>query len=183
MQWQRCFIGLMTLCISVSMQSAGMAQSRSSGFASLGEMGCMRFSGVGSYKAINEDVPIGREIFRSVAAINAYGGIDRDTPVGISCRLAPVNGKGAFKTLTLSFGLSQDGIRGYYLDDSVLLRLSIYRDGNFYKQQTFGKGELARLPIDIKGVRSIALEAECVRGKGRNSPCPGIFFVEDILKK
>ncbi|MBD1930698.1 MULTISPECIES: hypothetical protein [Cyanophyceae] len=169
------------------MASDAQAQNRrSSGVASLGEMGCRRIGGMGGYNPVNEDVSIGREIFRAVAYLgnsdfgqNAWG-IYKDRPTEVACRLAAVNARPQFKTLTLSFGFSQTSD---LLDGSVIVRLSVYKDGNFYGEQTISKGDKIRWPIDVTNTRTLALETQCVRAKqGRNS-CPNIWLIEDILRK
>ncbi len=181
MDLRRAFASFLIVGFMVATPDIAQTQSRPSGVASLGEMGCKRISGWGSYRVRNQDIPIGREIFRAVASLSASGErIDRDEPAGVACRLAPPRGNPQFNTLTLTFGLHQDD---YYLDRSVVIRLSVYRDNNFYAQQTISQGDLIRLPVDVRGVRSLALEAECVRAKQNASYCPGVWFVEDTLRR
>ena len=185
MSIRRIVSGLVAATFLVVPASNVLAQSRSSGVASLGEMGCQKIGG-GRYKTVNEDIAIGREIFRSVALLGTPGslfatpGIYRDEPAQVACRLAPVNAAPQFRTLTLSFGLREDS---RYLDGSVIVRLSVYKDGNFYGDQTISKGDKIRWPIDIMNTRSLSLEAECVRPGQNYDYCPNIWFVEDILSR
>jgi hypothetical protein len=66
--------------------------------------------------------------------------------------------------------------------DGALVRLSVDRDGNFYKYEEVTKGQLGTLPIDVTNVRSIALEVECKRGTVKNkNQCPELIFFEDTL--
>jgi hypothetical protein len=181
MNLRRIISSLVVGAVLISTASDVQAQSRRpSGVASLGEMGCQTVASDGGYNNVNEDIPIGREIFRSVAYMGSSWGIDRDNPTKVACRLAAVNAAPQFKTLTLSFGLSQNS---RYIDGSVIVRLSVYKDGNFYGDQTISKGDKIRWPIDVTNTRSLALETECVRLKQNSTSCPVIWFVEDILRK
>ncbi|MGB5963321.1 MAG: hypothetical protein WBG73_21980 [Coleofasciculaceae cyanobacterium] len=168
--------------VLISTANHVQAQSRRpSGVASLGEMGCQTVASDGEYKNVNEDIPIGREIFRAVAYLgSSWGGIDRDNPTKVACRLAAVNAAPQFKTLTLSFGLSENS---NHIDGSVIVRLSVYKDGNFYGEQTISRGEKIRWPIDVTNTRSLALETECIRLKQNSVYCPAIWIVEDVLRK
>lgn len=128
MNIRRVISGLVVAAVLLATASDVQAQKapnrRSSGVASLGEMGCRRIGGMGGYRTINEDIPIGREIFRAVAYLGDGSflgtGIDRDNPTKVACRLAPVNAAPQFKTLTLSLGLREDSSD---LDGSVIVRL------------------------------------------------------------
>ena len=173
----------------ISTASDAQAQNRKkSGVASLGEMGCITVQGVGGYSSINQDVPVGLEIFRAFAVLgkatsallDPVVGIPSDKPLQVSCRLAAVNAAPQFKTLNLSFGFSQ---KSDLLDGSVIVRLAIYKDGNFYGEQTITSGDKLTWPIDIKNTRSLALEAQCVRRKQNADSCPNIWFFEDTLRK
>ncbi|MEG4504486.1 hypothetical protein QUA81_10225 [Microcoleus sp. F6_B4] len=148
---------------------------RPRGAGSLGEMKCQQIK-EGNYSAINEDIPIGLEIFRAVAYLgNARWIYDR--PIQVACRLAAPGEKPRFKTLTLAFGLPDN----HPYPKGALVRLSVYKDGNFfdYKDVTFGQQIL--WPINVTNVRSIALEGECKRSSERSSSCPAIYFYQDIL--
>lgn len=166
----------------VSAASYAHAQSRRpTGVASLGEMGCRSIGGRGKYNTTNQDVAIGREIFRAVAFLGDYmGGISRDNATQVACGLAAVNAPPQFKTLTLTFGFKENSNAN---DGSVIVRLSVYKDGNFYGQQTISKGDKIRWPIDVTNTRSLALEAQCVRPRQNYNSCPNIWFVEDILRR
>jgi hypothetical protein len=177
----------LAIALLISTASDAQAQNRKkSGVASLGEMGCMTVQGAGGYTPINEDIPVELEIFRAFAFLgnrNFRDGsreIDSDKPLQVACRLAAVNAAPQFKTLNLSFGFSQTNER---LDGSVIVRLAIYKDGNFYGEKTITSGDKLTWPIDIKNTRSLALEAQCVRHKQNNSSCPSIYFFEDTLRK
>jgi hypothetical protein len=81
--------------------------------------------------------------------------------------------------LNLKFGIADNGRYA----DGALVRLSIYRDGNFHRYEDITKGKIFILPIDISNVRSIALEAECLRGGVKSKDhCPELIFFEDILE-
>jgi hypothetical protein len=178
--------GLLIVGFITAMPSVAEAQRRTSGVASLGEMGCQKLGGSGrGYNVVNRDVPIGREILRSVAYMGGSGtlfdsdqGLSKNEPSGVACRLAPVNSSPQFKNLTLTFGLAQND---YLMEGSVVVRLSIYRDSNFYAQKTISRGDLVRLPVDVRGIRSVTLEAECVRSNSYG--CPNVWFVEDTLRR
>lgn len=189
MNLRRFISGLVVATFLVSMASDAQAQNRrSSGVASLGEMGCQTIGGRGGYNPVNYDIAIGRQIFRTVAYLGYYtewgntnwNGISRDQPTEVACRLAAVNAPPQFKTLTLSFGFVQNS---RLLDGSVIVRLSVYKDGNFYGEQTISKGDKIRWPIDVTNTRTLALEAQCVRARQGGNYCPNIVFVEDILRK
>jgi hypothetical protein len=187
MKFSRTIIGLLAVTgFAVAASSSSLAaKSRPSGIASLSEMGCQKTSGNGGYKSAVKDLTVGREIFRTAAFIGEAEtgmrpGISSREPTAIVCRLAPVKGSPQFKTLNLTVGFDQGDRR---LNGSVVVRLSIYKDGNFYKEETINRGELVRLPVDIDGVRSLALEAECVRANDRYGSCPNLWVLEDILRK
>lgn len=152
---------------------------RPPGTASLGEMNCQGING-GTYEVINQDIPIGLEIFRAVA----YFGNRPQSSIGkgrleqVACRLAEPGQKPRFKTLTLGFGFSDNSSKSY--DNGALVRLTIYKDGNFadYRDVTFGQKLL--LPINVTNVRSIALEGECKRSPINN--CPVLYIYQDILE-
>ncbi|MEG4984653.1 hypothetical protein QUB08_02550 [Microcoleus sp. BR0-C5] len=172
---QRLISGFLTVAVLALATDLVQAQrQRPRGAGSLGEMKCQQIKG-GVYDAINEDIPIGLEIYRAVAYLgNARWIYDR--PVQVACRLAAPGEKPRFKTLTLAFGLPDNVSKG------ALVRLSIYKDGNFagYKDVTFGEKLL--WPINVTNVRSIALEGECKRPSERSSSCPAIYFYQDILE-
>lgn len=176
---------LVAATLLISTATDAQAQNRrSSGVASLGEMGCQRIAGDGGYSTINQDIPIGREIFRAIAYLgyNSFGtgGISIKNPTKVVCRLAAVNAAPQFKTLTLAFGLRENSD---LIDGSVIVRLSLYKDGNFYGEKTISKGDKLRWPIDVTNTRSLALETECVKARQNYNDCPNIWFFEDILRK
>lgn len=163
--------GLLTATILVSTASNVQAQSRRPPrTASLGELGCLEVQNAFWYQAINKDIPVGREIFR---AISTTGYIQSST-FEITCRLSAPNEKPKFKTLTLALGLS-DLDKKY---QGATIRVSVYRDGNFYQSQTVTFGEKLLWPIDVSNARSLSLEAECIRGR----TCPPLYFFEDVLE-
>jgi len=98
-------------------------------------------------------------------------------PVELVCQLSTPNQPPRFKSLTLAFGLSDDS----YQVDSVTVRLSVYKDGNFYQSQTVAKGDKIIWPIDVQNTRNLALEAECISSQSSRS-CPGLYFFEDVLQ-
>jgi hypothetical protein len=182
---------LVTPVILLMASTVSQAQAqRPVGVASLGEMGCQTTGGIGGYdegyNVVSTDTTIGRQIYRAVAFLGNsnfgqnYFGIYRNRPTQVVCGLAPATASSQFRSLTLSFGLSQTSD---LLDGSVLVRLSVYKDGNFYGEQTIGGGEVVRWPIDVQGTRSLALETECVRAKQGEDACPNIWFIEDVLRR
>ncbi|WP_172191885.1 hypothetical protein [Microcoleus asticus] len=155
------------------------AQRRPPGTASLGEMNCKGING-GGYEVINEDIPIGLEIFRAVAYFGnrAHFSIGKGWLEQVACRLAEPGQKPRFKTLTLGFGFSDKSNKSSY--NGALVRLTIYKDGNFadYRDVTFGQKLV--WPINVTNVRSIALEADCKRSPINN--CPVLYIYQDILE-
>jgi hypothetical protein len=153
---------------------------RPPGTASLGEMNCQGING-GRYEVINEDIPIGLEIFRAVAYLQGSGSYSigsQGQSVQVACRLAASGEKPKFRTLNFAFGFSDKHKEDTYRKGS-LVRLSIYKDGNFaeYRDVTFGQKLV--WPINVANVRSIALEAECKR---TSQYCPPLYFYQDILE-
>ena len=150
---------------------------------SLGQMPCQEV-GKADYDTVNEDVPVGYEIFRAVANLNvAYSSdhtIDTSYSGAIVCRLAGAGERPTFRSLNLAFGISDDN---RYAEQSVV-RLSIYLDGDFYQYQNVRRGQKYIWPIDVSNARSVALEAECIRGYERRSDtlCSNLFFFEDSLE-
>ena len=166
--------GLMTATVLVSSTTPVDAKKKTQGVGSLGEMSCQRIE-YGQYKVINQDFPVGMQIFRGIAQFK----IGKEYTNQVACRLTEAGQRAKYKTLTLAFGIADNHLHA----NGSLVRLSIYRDGKFYKYQDVTKGEQFRLPIDITGVRSIALEGECLRGSVKNkNACPELIFFEDSLQ-
>jgi hypothetical protein len=174
--------GLMTATVLVSSTTPVDAKKKTQGVGSLGEMSCQRIED-GQYKVINQDFPVGMQIFRGIAQFstrpNGGNWIGKEYTNQVACRLTEAGQRAKYKTLTLAFGIADNHRHA----NGSLVRLSIYRDGKFYKYQDVTKGEQFRLPIDITGVRSIALEGECLRGSVKNkNACPELIFFEDSLQ-
>jgi hypothetical protein len=174
--------GLMTATVLVSSTTSVDAKNPPKGVGSLGAMSCQRTGGQ-DYQVINEDFPVGLQIFRGIARFSGsweYGqrGIDTNSKP-VVCRLTQTGQKSIYKTLNLAFGIADNN----KLSDDAIVRLSIYKNGNFYKYQDISKGQLLRWTIDVKNIRSIALEVECLKesSKGRNV-CPALIFFEDTLQ-
>ncbi|BAY23508.1 hypothetical protein NIES2100_32730 [Calothrix sp. NIES-2100] len=188
MRLHRLTVACIALGVLIATSNPSQAQKRRpSGVASLAEMKCEQTGGntapFGSgYLAMNQDVAIGRQSLRAIAVLGATymlgsgGGILAKEPTQVVCSLTPPTASSPFKTLILRFGVAGKA------DGALMMRLSVYKDGNLYGSQTFGHGELVPWPIDIAGTRSIALEAECLRS-ANNYECPNIIFFEDTLKK
>ncbi|MEG4918033.1 hypothetical protein [Microcoleus sp. B7-D4] len=156
------------------------AQRRRPGTASLGEMNCQGING-GRYEAINEDVSIGLEIFRALAYITKGGHFSiglKNESAQVACRLAAPGEKPKFRTLTLGFGFS-DNHKDGTSRQGALVRLSIYKDGNFFEYRDVTFGQKLVWPINVTNVRSIALEAECKR---TSQNCPVLYIFQDILE-
>lgn len=173
--------GLMTATVLVSSTTLVDAKNPPKGVSSLGAMSCQKI-GNGNYVAINEDFPVGLQIFKSVARFytgrNGYY-IEKNDTAQIVCRLAEAGQRPRYKTLNLAFGVADN----HSLVNGSVVRLSIYRDGNSYKYQDVMKGQLLRLPIDVTNVRSIALEVECLKGTvGNENACPALIFFQDTLQ-
>jgi hypothetical protein len=194
MNLRRIIPSLVVGTVLISTASDVQAQSRRpSGVASLGEMRCQRTQGSGGYKAINEDIPIGREIFRAIAYIGQRPyflgtgdyGIWTTEASEVVCRLAAPNETPRFRTLTLAFGFAADSSRRDYIeiDGSVNVLVSIYKDNNFYASQNVSRGEKIRFPIDIANTRSLSIEAQCIRPASGSKTCPVLYFFEDTLRK
>jgi hypothetical protein len=171
--------GLMTATVLVSSTTPVDAQKRSVGVASLGEMSCQNIE-KGKYEAINRDFPVGLQMFRGIAKVYTHGDfIDNEYTSQVVCRITEAGQRSKYKTLNLVFGIADNNKRV----NGALVRLSVYRDGNFYKYEDVTKGQLSTLPIDVTNVRSIALEVECKRGTVKNkNQCPELIFFQDILK-
>ena len=175
--------GLMTATVLVSSTTLVDAKNPPKGVSSLGAMSCQKI-GEGNYQAINEDFPVGLQIFKGIAKFSSFSSNNYDyiykTRVNqVVCRLAEAGQRPRYKTLNLAFGIADNN---YRVNGSVV-RLSIYRDGNFYKYQDVMKGQLVRLPIDVTNVRSIALEVECLKGSSNSQDtCPALIFFEDTLQ-
>lgn len=148
---------------------------RPRGAGSLGEMKCQQIK-EGSYIAINEDIPIGLEIYRAVAYLGNGIFIYEKRPAQVACRLATSGEKPRFKTLTLGFGLPDN----HPYSKGALVRLSLYKDGNFFDYKDVTMGEQFIWPINVTNVRSIALESDCRRAQ--SGTCPALYFFQDILE-
>ncbi|MFM6015429.1 MAG: hypothetical protein ACKPCG_06440 [Dolichospermum sp.] len=177
---RQCIAGLMAATVLVSSTTPADAKKKTQGVGSLGEMSCQNIED-GRYDVINRDFPVGLQIFRGIAMFRDRTGdrISKNLTNQVACRLTEAGQKPTYKTLNLAFAIDDNND---YANGS-LVRLSIYQDGKFYKYQDVTKGEQFRLPIDITSVRSIALEAECLRGSVRNkNTCPALIFFEDSLQ-
>lgn len=172
--------GLMTATVLVSSTTLVDAKNPPKGVSSLGTMSCQGIE-YGNYEVINKDFPVGLQIFKGIAKFssNNYDYIYKTRVNQVVCRLAEAGQRPRYKTLNLAFGIADNN---YRVNGSVV-RLSIYRDGNFYKYQDVMKGQLVRLPIDVTNVRSIALEVECLKGSSNSQDtCPALIFFEDTLQ-
>lgn len=175
--------GLMTATVLVSSTTLVDAKNPPKGVSSLGTMSCQGIE-YGNYEVINKDFPVGLQIFKGIAKFSSFSSNNYDyiykTRVNqVVCRLAEAGQRPRYKTLNLAFGIADNN---YRVNGSVV-RLSIYRDGNFYKYQDVMKGQLVRLPIDVTNVRSIALEVECLKGSSNSQDtCPALIFFEDTLQ-
>lgn len=174
-----------TSLLMASIHPVEAQKKRPAGVSSLAEMSCQNLKG--EYDAKNEDISVGLEIFRAVGVLLNDSGFTGGAIVqnrGVAqvvCRLAQPKEKPKYKTLTLAFGLSD---RSKHSSES-LVRLTLYKDGQEYGYKDISKGEKMLWQVDITGTRSIALEAECLRGPEvyMSSPgCAGLWFFEDTLK-
>ncbi len=96
-----------------------------------------------------EEISSGREVYTSIAHL--------DQNAGFSCRIS-ANGRALYKTLTLKFGLNDER----YNDDVIL---NVYLDGKLVESPTVSRGPAQTLTFDVRGKRSVALEAVCADGK------------------
>jgi hypothetical protein len=172
--------GLLAATLLIYTTSDVHAQSRRPPkISSLGEIKCRGVQDSGFYRAINEEIPIRREIFRAIGIIATYAKwIRKNEPVELICQIAALNQTPRFKTLTLSFGFSDDHNNA----NGATVRLSIYKDGNFYGSQSVSKGDKLRWPVDVKNTRNLAIEAECISTRRESGSCPALYFFEDILE-
>jgi hypothetical protein len=176
-----------------------LSQSGGNRATSLARMECLSTGEAGSFAPINMNITVRRQIFRAVAYLEGQSrdfmsgrrGVLTNTPAGVSCSLATPTERPRFRTLTLAFGFASNGYELDYVGalPETALRLSIYKDGNFYGAQTIRAGDAFRVPVDVTNTRSIALEAECLRGgrsftlyMGGATECPVLYFFEDILE-
>lgn len=174
---------LLSLFITAS-ATALSAKANGNGIQSLGQMPCQEI-GKADYDTLNEDVPVGYEIFRAVSNLSVGYNSDRVISSrysgAIVCRLAGAGERPSYRTLNLAFGISDDS----RYSETSMVRLSVYLDGNFYQYQDVRRGQKYLWPIDVSGTRSVALEPECIRGERRSSGytnCSNLFFFEDSLE-
>jgi len=179
LKFRQLIAGLMTATVLVSSTTLVDAKNPPKGVSSLAAMSCQRIES-GNYEAINEDFPVGLQIFKGVAMFGTNSNsIYKNRVNQVVCRLSEAGQRPRYKTLNLAFGVADNNP---YVN-STLVRLSIYRDGNFYKYQDVMKGQFLRLPIDVTNVRSIALEVECLKGTSYNEKyCPALIFFQDTLQ-
>lgn len=158
---------------------------------SLGQLGCQAtrsalggFGNFRGYTPLNEDFPMGFEVFRAVGRLGASvgnGGILRAESAQIACRLAAPGETPRFKTLTLAFGLPEQGGRIIWVRGSTArVRLTVYLDGKSVGSKTLYLDDVEYWPIDISGARSVGMTAECFNQKPYN--CPPIIFFQDTLE-
>ncbi|MEC4805264.1 MAG: hypothetical protein SAJ12_10965 [Jaaginema sp. PMC 1079.18] len=177
MKFKQILTGLLLATTVMATANVAEAQRRPPGVASLAEMSCQRING--RYQASNEDVPIGFEVFRAVAYLaNGPDRIEGDQSVKVACRLAAAGQNATYRSLTLSFGLSDQDSRS----SGSTVRLSIYKDGNFYEYRDITSGQKFLWNIDVRGTRSLGLEGTCLRSSPRAVTCPKMYFFEDILE-
>lgn len=172
------FAGLFAACL-YSLGALSASAQRPPGVASLGEMPCQTVQGQGEYDATNNDVVIGLEVFRAVAELGTNSGnslvVVRNEPLRVACRIASHNETPRYRTLSLAFGIA-DG--SFNASNGEVTRLSVYLNGDFYGYRDVVKGNQFLWSINVTNVRSVALEARCLR----NESCGAIAFVEDILE-
>jgi hypothetical protein len=186
MKISQVIFGLIAIAVLVSDNKLVEAQRRPPGVFSLGEMGCREIEGK-QYSAMNQDVPIGFEIYRAVGVFgHDYGwGFSKEQPSRkTACRLASNGEKPKFKTLTLAFGFDDNNS----FSKGSLARLSIYKDGKPEKYIDISQGQKFLMPIDVRNTRSLGLELECLRNTSyrndinSNHACPPVYFFEDVLE-
>ncbi len=161
------------------------AQRRPPGVFSLGEMGCREIEG-NRYSPMNQDIPIGFEIYRAIGVFgNDYGwGFSNKQPSRkTACRLTSNGEKPKFKTLTLAVGFNDNNSNS----KGSLARLSIYKDGKSEKYIDISQGQKFLMAIDVRNTRSIGLELECLRNTSAregaySNVCPPLYFFEDVLE-
>jgi hypothetical protein len=113
----------------------------------------------------NTEVSIGKEAYTAIASILRNS--------GFSCRFGG-NSRNQYQTLTLNFGLNDT-----YNNDDVIL--NVYLDGKLVESPTVNRGPAQTLTFDVRGKRSVALEAVCPDGK--NSCSSWIYFHWAHLQK
>jgi len=187
------------LVLSSLVAKPALTQTSSNNSTSLGQMECLTLGDAGNYRPINMNITIRRQVFRAVAYLHGQRpyfmsgrkGVLTGAPAGVACSLATPTERPRFRTLTLAFGFASNGYELDYVEarPETALRLSIYKDGDFQGSQIIRDGDAFRLPIDVTNTRSIALEAECLRGgRGLTSygngveECPVLYFFEDVLE-
>lgn len=170
--------GFLAACL-YSLGAAPTLAQRPPGVASLGEMPCQTVQGAGEYEVTNVDVVMGLEVFRSVAKLGLSRGghpdVYANVPLRVACRIASHNETPRYRTLSLAFGIADANGSA---SNGEVTRLSIYLNGDFYGYRDVVKGDQFLWSVNIANVRSVALEARCLR----NETCGGIAFVEDILE-
>lgn len=99
----------------------------------------------------------------------------------VTCRLSPLDKPSKFSTLTLSFGFQNKNFNWEAVRNSYV-NLSIFLDNQLVVQQVVRKGEIWRVPLNIKNKRTIAFEVECFGVTHKNAKCPGLYIFEDVLE-
>lgn len=162
------------------------AQARRPGVTSLAELECQQITHRATFRAINEDLSVGFEVFRAVAFLagnSRFEGvkgvnITKEDGTKVACRLAAPGENPRFKTLTLSIAIPDNNAHS----DGTVSRLSIYKDGQFYEYKDLTAGQKILWVIDVTNTRSIGLEGQCIRAYKNTGVCPAIYFFEDLLE-
>lgn len=158
---------------------------------SLAQLGCIAAQpsnswsvGFRGYAAINEDVTIGREIFRAVGRLGRsagnYGLVQGEGPE-ITCRLVSSGERPRWRTLTLAFGLPDQRDEFTPIEsETARVAVTVYLDGNYVGSRDLYLNDRYVWPIDISGARSLSITAECFNRARSN--CPPVIFFQDTLE-
>lgn len=186
MKLNRTFLSsvLLPLSILVASQSTVSAQET----MSLTQMNCSTTDavpGTSSWVPIDSEVTIGREVYTAVAALRRHtrflgsSGTSRNHTAGVACRITPNGATPRYRTLRLAFGMTAENSN---TDESDLIRLDVFVDGNQVESQEVTKWEPGYLSVDVSNARSVALEATCL-STGRRNTCPSLVFVQTLLEQ
>jgi len=159
---------------------------------SLARIGCKSLPGAGfmtggfrGYQPINQDIAIGLEVHRAVGRFGndaGNGGIAPGKGPQITCRLAEPGQSSRFKTLSLSYGLPEQGGEGAWVKgNTAKVQLTIYLDGKSQGSRTLYLNDTDTWAINIAGRKSLAMTAECFNQSGHT--CPPVIFYEDVLER
>ena len=126
-------------------------------------------SGSGRWRAYDEDVAIGRSVYRSAMNLSPSNG-----SASVTCRIKRENSRPAFQTLMLEFGM---------LDTDTFsppTTVNLYLDGRQVGSRRIGPGQTGSFLENVSNVSNVSIETIC---ENRSEYCGRVYFFQTALER